>query len=203
MNIILIGPPGSGKGTQIKELKERMDFEVIATGEIARNLAKSDKNIEETLAKGELISDEILLDAIDKVLLNLDKEKNLIFDGFPRNLAQAEKLEKLMLDHNRTIDSVVYIVLDEQEVVKRLAIRKVCGKCGTPIFSGEKCPHCGGRAILRPDDNAQTVMNRMQVFLDKTTPLIEFYRNKSILKEVNGNQSIEDVAKDINEQLGL
>jgi adenylate kinase len=203
MNIILIGPPGSGKGTQIKELGKHLDFEVIATGVIARELAKKNKEIAKTLERGELISDEILLDQIDRILTNTPKEKSLVFDGFPRNLTQAEKLEQLMLEHSRTIDSVVYIVLDEQEVVKRLAIRKICAECGTPIFEGDKCPHCGGRAINRPDDNAQTVINRMQVFLDKTTPLIEFYKNKSILKEVNGNQSIEGVAGDIKEQLGL
>jgi adenylate kinase len=201
MNIILIGPPGSGKGTQIKEIKKYLDVEVISTGDITRDLAKQNEEIKKTLSRGELISDEVLLAEIDLKLKNIGKDKAIIFDGFPRSLTQAEKLEHLMLDHGLTVDKAIYIVLDEEEVVKRLSIRKVCEQCGQPIYEGEICSSCGGKATLRPDDSRETVINRMQVFLDKTMPLVSFYKNKSILKEINGKQSVEAVAADIKEAI--
>lgn len=201
--LVFLGPPGSGKGTEIKELEKHLDLEVVSTGDIARDLAKNDPKIQKLLEKGNLISDDSLFSAVDQKIDSVGEAKSIIFDGFPRNLVQAEKLDEILLHHNRHLDAAIYIYLDEEEVVRRLTIRKICGKCGQPFFDQEKCPKCGGEPIIRTDDNKSTIINRMQVFLERTLPLISFYESKNILIQINGKQSIEDVAEDIKERLGL
>ncbi len=163
-NLIFLGPPGSGKGTQIERLREKHQLAVVSSGDIVRNLAKENQDYREKMEKGELISDEILFHEISKRLETERTETGLIFDGFPRNVAQATKLDQILSEHNRSLSGVVYIELDEEEVVKRLSIRKVCGQCGQPLFDTEICPKCGGSPIIRRDDNEETIRNRMRVF---------------------------------------
>ncbi len=201
--IVFLGPPGSGKGTQISELKKLLDIEVLATGEIARELAAKDPEIQKTLDRGELLADDLVYAAINKKIAKVSEEKSIIFDGFPRNLTQAKKLDEMLIHHSRSLDATVYIYLDEEEVVKRLTIRKVCANCGRPLYSETICPDCGGRPTIRKDDNEATVINRMQVFLERTLPLVSYYQSRGILLEINGKQSIEDVASDIKKGLNL
>jgi adenylate kinase len=202
-NLLFFGPPGSGKGTQINILKEYFDLVVISTGDIARSLASNDKKIQETLDRGELLEDEVIFKAVDNKIGETGDDLSIIFDGFPRNLMQAKKLDEILLHHNRILDAAIYIYLDESEVVKRLTTRKVCSKCGQPLFNLERCPNCGGTSIIRSDDNEATIINRMQVFLERTLPLTTYYEKKNILLEINGKQSIEGVAKDIKKGLGV
>lgn len=200
-NMVIFGPPGSGKGTQISEMKKYLPLTVIASGDIARSLAKKDKAVAQKMHKGELIEDELIFGELEATIAKIDQDTSLIFDGFPRNLDQTELLNKLLFRINRRLDKAIYIYLDEEEVIKRLAIRKVCEQCGRPLFSESKCPDCGGKPTVRGDDNESTIIKRMQVFLDKTAPLIEYYGSKNILVEIDGKQSIEKVAEDIKEAL--
>jgi len=201
--IVFVGPPGSGKGTQISELRKYLDLEVLSTGDIARGLAEKDPEIQKIMDKGELISDDLIFSAIDEKIAAADKNKSIIFDGFPRNLTQAKKLDELLLHHGRSLDATVYVYLDEDEVVTRLTIRKVCEKCGRPLFDLPKCPDCGGLPTTRKDDNKSTIINRMQVFLERTLPIVSYYETRGKLKQINGKQSIESVASDIKESLSL
>ncbi len=203
-NILLVGPPGSGKGTQINELKKYLKFEVISSGDIVRSLAESDPFVKKTLESGELVKDDILIQEVDRRIELIDPEVGIIFDGFPRNLHQAKQLDEMLLhDHDRVLDAVIYIFLDEKEVIKRLTIRRVCEKCNRPLYGLTKCPDCGGKPIVRKDDNKATIINRMQVFLENTLPLVSYYQTREILLEINGEQSIKKVAHDIKEGLNL
>ena len=202
-NLVFFGPPGSGKGTQINKLAELISLNVISTGKIARDLAKNDIEVKKTLDRGELISDEVIFKEVKKAIEETDKETSIIFDGFPRNLIQAKKLDEILLHYSRILDAAIYIYLEEAEVVNRLTKRKVCSKCGQPFSSEEVCPNCGGKALKRDDDNEATIINRMQVFLERTLPLVTYYEKKNLLIQINGNQSVEDVAKDIKEGLNL
>jgi adenylate kinase len=203
-NIIVMGPPGSGKDTQIDALQDFLDSKVIAGGDIARKLGKSDPKLMNIIREGGLIDDQVVLDKVSEELDLLDPQKGIIFDGFPRTIPQAEKLNEVMMHHNRTLDSVVYIDLEEEEVVKRLSSRKICAICGHDLPpSAEKCPQDGGRGVRREDDEPATVIKRMQTYLEKTLPLIDYYKMKGILVEINGDQPIENVTEDIKEKMGL
>jgi adenylate kinase len=203
-NIIFFGPPGSGKDTQISELRKSFNFEFISGGDIARSLGEKNKKIKETVSEGGLIKDDLILEGADAMLKNIPAELGVVFDGFPRTIYQAEKLSEIMYRNGRTIDSAVYIALDEDKVVERLSKRKVCSMCSQNLPVGsEVCPKCGGRAITRPDDEPATVIKRVQTFLEKTLPLVSYYRDRGILVEVNGDQKVVDVARDIKAKLGL
>jgi adenylate kinase len=203
-NIILMGPPGSGKDTQIDQLKECFNAEIIGGGDIARRLSETNPEYARIVRSGGLLDDNLVLDEVSKVLDGVDGTRGVIFDGFPRTIQQAEKLNQVLAHHGRTLDNVVYIALDEEEVVNRLSKRKVCAICGKDIPpSQEKCLADGGRAVRRPDDEPATIINRMQTYLDRTVPLIDYYKMKGILAEVNGDQTIENVTKDIKEKLDL
>lgn len=202
-NIIFFGPPGSGKGTQIIILNDYFKLEVISTGDISRELAAKDKKIKSLIDRGELIGDEIIFKAIDQRIEKIDQDTSIICDGFPRNLVQAKRLDEILLHRGRILDAAIYIYLDESEVVKRLTNRIVCSKCGQPIYNLPKCSLCGGKPTVRKDDNEATIINRMQVFLERTLPLVTYYEKKNILVEINGKQSVEGVAKDIKKGLSL
>lgn len=203
-NIIIMGPPGSGKDTQIEELKKYFKFEMIAGGDVARSLAKKDQKISQMVNHGELIKDDLILAEVDEIIGNINAETGIVFDGFPRDLYQAQKLSQILLNHHRTLDAAVYINVPEEEVVRRLSSRIICSLCGINIPIGaNKCAKCGGRPVRRGDDEPAVVINRMQVFLDNSMPLVSYYKNQGILIEVNGEQSIKKVNQDISERLDL
>ncbi len=201
--IVVIGPPGSGKDTQIAELAKDYDLAVISGGDIARELAKKNKKIREIIDSGGLIDDEIILKGIDQLLQQIPADKMVVFDGVPRTMHQAEGINEVLAHNNRLLDAVIYIELEEERIVERLSSRRVCSLCGKNIPIGaEKCVKCGGRPIQREDDTPAAIMRRVQTFLERTLPLVNYYQNKGILTEVNGDQSIADVAADIKEKLG-
>jgi len=201
-NLIILGPPGSGKDTQIAKLAEYMSFQVISGGDIVRSLSKNNSTIRKTMEAGGLIDDAVMLAEVDKRLTSLDREIGLVFDGFPRDLHQAETLNEVLLHHDRALDTVIYLALEEGEIVDRLSRRKVCSICGHNMHAGStKCADCGGRPVRRPDDEPAVIIKRVQTFLENTLPLVGYYRNKGILLEINGNRSIADVAGDIKGRL--
>jgi len=202
-NIAIMGPPGSGKDTQIDELEKVDTYEIISAGNIARKLAEKDKKIQEIVYEGGLINDEVILNGVDSELGKIGSNKSVLFDGFPRTLHQAQKLDEILSHHNRFLDAVVYIALEEDEIVKRLSVRRVCSLCGKNIPKGaEKCVHCPGRPIQRHDDQPAVIINRVQTFLEKSLPLFDYYIAKGKLIEVNGNQTVTAIADDIKEKLG-
>lgn len=203
-NLIIMGPPGSGKDTQIEELRKCFDFAMIAGGDVARSLAKKNKKLAEIINEGGLINDDLVLAEVDEIISGISEDKGIVFDGFPRDLYQAEKLNQILFTHHRALDAVLYIAVSEEEVVKRLTSRRICALCGVNIPLGaEKCAKCGGRPISREDDKPAVIINRMQTFLDKTIPLVTYYKNMCIYKEVNGEQTIDKVSLDIRERLEL
>jgi adenylate kinase len=200
--VIVIGPPGSGKDTQIEELRKKFDFTMISGGDISREIGNKNSKLKERLERGEFLDDEIVMKEVEKELAVAPRDRGLVFDGIPRTLHQAEMLSEVLTHSERTLDAVIYIELEESEIVKRLTRRKVCSLCGKNLSVGaEKCS-CGGRAVTRPDDEPATIMKRVQTFLERTLPLVSYYRNKGILIEIDGDQKVSDVAHDIEERLG-
>jgi len=201
-NIIILGPPGSGKDTQIEEMAKYIDFELISAGDILRKAAEKNEKLHKIIDNGGLVDDAIVLAAMDKSLSTVAPDKGVVFDGFPRTLRQAESLGEILLHHGRNLDTVVYISLEEAAIVARLSRRQVCTLCGHNVHNGsEKCAICGGRAVRRHDDEPAIIINRVQTYLENTLPLVNYYRNKGIIIEINGEQSITAVASDIKNHL--
>lgn len=199
-NVVLLGGPGAGKGTQAEKLLEDRDMEHLATGDILRD--EVDKGTElgleakEYMDKGELVPDDLVVDMVEK---RLTRPKGYLFDGFPRTLTQAKELEEVI-----DLDLVAYIKIDESESVRRLSSRRVCAECGRiynklfkPPEKEGKCDECGGDLYQRDDDKPEVIRDRFETFLDETAPLIDFYRKKGLLAEIDGEQEPGEVYKEI------
>ncbi len=208
MNLILLGAPGAGKGTQAKMISEKYGIPQIATGDMLREaVAKGTelgKKAKEYMDRGELVPDEIVIGIVRERLQQPDCEKGFILDGFPRTLAQAEALDKMLEELGKKIDAVININVPEEEVVKRIAYRRTCRNCGAvyhliynPPKEDNKCDKCGGELYQRDDDKEETVRERFKVYREKTEPLIEYYKAKGILYEVDGTKDINSVFEEI------
>lgn len=204
MNIVFLGPPGAGKGTQAKILIDRYGIPQISTGDMLReHRAKGTplgKKAQEYMDKGQLVPDEIILGMVKERLSQSDCEKGFILDGFPRNVAQAEALDTLLSELNKKLDFALALIVPDELLVERLTGRRTCKSCGMmyhikykpPKVDG-KCDVCGGELYQRPDDNEETVRNRLKVYHESTAPLIDYYKNKGILREIDGSKSIEEI----------
>jgi adenylate kinase len=208
MNIVFLGPPGAGKGTQAKILIERYGIPQISTGDMLReHRAKGTelgKKAQEYMDKGQLVPDEIILGMVKERLSQPDCQKGFILDGFPRTVAQAEALDKLLSEMGKKLDFALALIVPDELLVERLTGRRTCKNCGMmyhikykpPKVEG-KCDVCGGELYQRPDDNEETVRNRLKVYHEQTAPLIEYYQNKGILREIDGSKSIEEITQQI------
>uniref|UniRef100_A0A7V5K1V6 Adenylate kinase n=1 Tax=Thermodesulfobacterium geofontis TaxID=1295609 RepID=A0A7V5K1V6_9BACT len=208
MNIIFLGPPGAGKGTQAKILIERYVIPQISTGDMLReHVAKGTElgvKAKEYMEKGQLVPDEIILGMVKERLSQEDAQKGFILDGFPRTVAQAEALDKILEEMGKKIEYVLALIVPDEELVTRLTGRRTCKNCGMmyhikckpPKVEG-KCDSCGGELYQRPDDNEETVRNRLKVYHNQTAPLIEYYRKKGVLFEVDGSKSIDEITKQL------
>jgi len=208
MNIIFLGPPGAGKGTQAKVLVEKYGIPQISTGDMLReHVAKGTElglKAKEYMEKGQLVPDEIILSMVKERLSQDDAQKGFILDGFPRTVAQAEALDKILEEMGKKIEYVLALIVPDEELVTRLTGRRTCKNCGMmyhikfkpPKVEG-KCDVCGGELYQRPDDNEETVRNRLKVYHEQTAPLIEYYRKKGVLFEVDGNKSIEEITQQL------
>ncbi len=214
MNLIFLGPPGAGKGTQAKKLVQLLGIPQISTGDILREKRKEDsplgRQIREIMASGKLVPDEIVIEIVKERLSQPDCEKGFILDGFPRTIPQAEALDKVLEEMGKKLDAVVYIEVPEEELIKRISGRRVCEKCGEEyhiIFKPPKvegvCDKCGGKLIQREDDKEEVVKKRIEVYNESTAPLIDYYEKKGLLKRINGVAPMEEVFESIKRALGI
>ena len=212
MNIILLGPPGGGKGTQAKKIVEKYGIPHIATGDILREaVAKGTelgKKAKEYMDRGELVPDEIVIGIVRERLKQPDCEKGFLLDGFPRTIKQAEALDEMLKELGKGIDAVIYIDVPEEEIVKRITYRRTCRNCGAvyhliyaPPKEDNKCDKCGGELYQRDDDKEEVVRQRFKVYMENTAPLIEYYEKKGLLYRVDGTKSIDEVFSQIDEIL--
>ena len=206
MNIILLGAPGAGKGTQATKLVDKYQIPHISTGDIFRYNIKNQTPIgviaKSYIDKGQLVPDEVTVEIVKQRLAQNDVEVGYLLDGFPRNIFQAQELDKFA-----EIDKVIDISVNLDKLLKRITGRRVCSKCGesyhVDTLNGvTTCSRCGAELIQRADDNEATVANRLAVYKDQTEPLIEYYKKAGKLVTVDGDKSIDEVFKSIVEILG-
>jgi adenylate kinase len=207
MNLILLGPPGAGKGTQAKQVAEKYKIAHISTGDIFRETAKSGselgKKLQEYMSSGKLVPDTLVIEIVMNRLKKDDCTKGFLLDGFPRTIEQSKALDEALAKNNNKIDRVISLDVNNEEIVKRLSSRRVCA-CGAsynlisqPPKKDEICDKCSAKLVLRADDNPQTVRKRLEVYDEQTKPLIEYYKNKKVLSSINGMNSVDTVFKDI------
>ncbi len=204
MNLILLGPPGCGKGTQAKRLIEKYGIPQISTGDLLRAAVKNGtelgKKAKEFMDAGKLVPDEVVIGMVKERLAESDCAKGFILDGFPRTVPQAEALDKTLEGMSKKIDKVVSIEVPDDEVVKRLGGRRTCKGCGAMYhleFQKPKkdgvCDKCGGELYQRDDDNEATIRNRLGVYHDQTSPLKDYYGKKGIVKDIPGVGDINGI----------
>lgn len=198
MIIVFLGPQGSGKGTQAVLLEKKFDLPIIEMGQLFRRVAQENSTrglkIKNKLMRGELISDKIAIDVLKTELEKMNLKKRFILDGFPRSLTQARFLEKF----DKKV--IIYLEITDSEVIKRLSRRRVCSSCNA-VFTNQKrftkCSICGGKLKRREDDKPEIIQKRLSLFKKLTEPVLDFYRSKNILLEINGQQKINKVFADI------
>lgn len=213
MNLILLGPPGAGKGTQARMLAESRGLVQLSTGDMLRAAVaagtQTGKLAKDVMEKGELVSDDIVIGIISERIDEPDCGHGFILDGFPRTVAQAEALDKILTQKNKTLDAVIEIRCDDERLVERIAGRFTCEKCGEgyhdtfrpPARTGI-CDKCGGNAFSRrKDDNEETVRSRLRAYHAQTVPLVGYYGACGKLKSVDGMLDITSVARQIEEAL--
>ncbi len=204
MYIILLGAPGAGKGTQAVMLAEKMKLVQVASGDLFRKALQQEtalgKKAKAYMEKGQLVPDEITIQMVLERLAEPDVKNGAILDGFPRNIQQAEALDKALAPQSRAIDKVVYIKVSEAELLKRLGGRWICRQCQAPYHEVDsppkvkgKCDRCGGELYQRADDKAETVKKRLEVYFKETSPLIEYFKKAGKLLEINGEGTTTEI----------
>jgi len=204
MRLILLGPPGAGKGTQAKMLKEKFQIPQISTGDILREAVKNNTELgvraKAFMDVGQLVPDDVVIGLIKRRILQVDCKAGFILDGFPRNIAQAEKLKETLIEMNLVVNNVIDLEVDAEEVIARLTGRSTCLDCGDmfhkfsrPPKTNGICDSCGGKLEQRPDDNKLTIQERLKVYEQSTAPLKEFYKELGNLKTVKAKGSVKEI----------
>ena len=208
MNIVLLGAPGAGKGTQAQKLVAEYGLAHISTGDLLRAAIKEGsklgKKAKGYMDEGKLVPDDLVIDLVKERLEADDAQKGFILDGFPRNTAQAVTLDSELAAMGRTLDAALLVSVEPAVIVERLSSRRTCRSCGYTAPAGvDTCPRCGGEMYQRDDDKPETIQHRLDVYATQTAPLIEYYKGHSILKEVDGDRPVDEVYADAKALLGL
>ena len=208
MNIVLLGAPGAGKGTQAQKLVEEFGFAHISTGDLLRAAIKEGsrlgKKAKGYMDEGKLVPDELVVDLVKERLEADDAQAGFILDGFPRNTAQAVTLDSELAAMGRTLDAALLVSVEPSVIVERLSSRRTCRSCGYTASAGvDTCPRCGGEMYQRDDDKPETIQHRLDVYESQTAPLVEYYKGSSILKEVDGDRPVDEVYADVKTLLAL
>jgi len=213
VNLVLMGLPGAGKGTQAEKIVSKYNIPHISTGDMFRAAIKEGTELglqaKSFMDQGALVPDEVTIGIVRERLSKPDCEKGFLLDGFPRTVAQAEALETMLADLNKQIDYVINIDVDQSILMERLTGRRICKDCGStyhlvfnPPAKEGVCDKCGGELYQRADDNADTVQNRLEVNIQQTKPLLDFYESKGYLRNINGQQEITTVFAEVDQLLG-
>lgn len=209
MNLILLGPPGAGKGTQAQHLQNKLGVPKLSTGDMLRAAVASGsplgKQVQDIMTRGQLVSDDIVIGLLRERIREADCKKGFVLDGFPRTVAQAEALDVMLAEENKTLDYVIELQVDDQKLVERIAGRFSCSSCGAGYHDSFKqprkqdvCDECGATEFSRrEDDKAETVAKRLEAYHAQTAPLLPYYRQKGVLFTVDGMADIGDVTSQI------
>ncbi|MBS5147012.1 MAG: adenylate kinase [Collinsella intestinalis] len=208
MNIVLLGAPGAGKGTQAQRLVADYGVAHISTGDLLRAAVKAQSELGVAAKKymdaGELVPDQLVIDLVKERLAADDAQKGFILDGFPRNTTQAVTLDTELAAMGRELDGALLVDVPAEVIIDRLSSRRTCRDCGyTAGPDTTVCPSCSGEMYQRDDDKPETIKNRLDVYEKNTSPLVEYYRGQGILKVVDGNRDIDLVYTDVKAELGL
>lgn len=210
MNLVLMGPPGAGKGTQGEILSKRLGIDTISTGVMLRTAIKEQTEVgklaEKYINDGKLVPDDVIVSIVKERLQKPDCAKGFILDGFPRTTAQAEALT----NSGVKIDKVLSLEVDDAKIIERLSSRRECSKCGAPynVISNKPekegiCDKCGGELIQRADDNPDTIKNRLNVYHEQTEPIKSYYEKMGLLVTAEGEERLEDTTNNVAKALGL
>lgn len=206
MILVFLGAPGSGKGTQAKILSEKKNFFHISTGDLFREeIAKQSelgKKVKDIISQGKLVSDDIVINVIENKIKTLDK--NIIFDGFPRTIEQAEALDNMLEKYNKSVDMVLFFEIDEKKIIERISARRSCPKCGK-VYNlisqkpkvDNKCDVCNTELIQRDDDKKEVIARRLEVYKEQTSPLISYYRTQNIFNVLNADKTPEEIYSEL------
>ncbi len=208
MRLILLGPPGAGKGTQAKEIQQRYNIPHISTGDIFRENLKNGTALglkaKSYMEAGELVPDSLVVEIVADRLAKADCAKGFLLDGFPRTVFQAEALDKVMAEMNQSLDAVINIVADSSVLIERVVGRRICKSCGetfhvkfNPPKQTDVCDGCAGELYQRADDTEETITNRIKVYEEQTAPLINYYQKRDLIVEIDGLAPIDDVYQNI------
>lgn len=212
MRLVLLGAPGSGKGTQARRLVVDFGIPQVSTGDLLRDAVASGSGLgaraQAAMAAGELVSDEIVLGIIRERLSQADAGHGFILDGYPRNTSQAEALSKLLMEIGKPLDAAVLLAVDFDLLFRRLTGRRTCDKCGhvyniytSPPATDLLCDKCGGKLVRRADDKEDTIRTRLEVYQTQTSPVADFYREQDLLLEIDASGDIDDVYKNLRSAL--
>lgn len=204
MNIIFLGPPGAGKGTQAQIVCQRLGIPQVSTGDMLRAAIAAGTEMglkaKEYMDQGQLVPDEVVIGIVKDRLADADCQKGYILDGFPRTVVQAEKFEEI----GGRVDAVINLVISDEEIMERMTGRRVCEKCGTPYHIHNNppaeagiCDKCGGALVTRKDDAPETVAKRLKVYHEQTEPLVDFYRAHGVLTSLDAAQEMDRVTEEI------
>jgi adenylate kinase len=211
LRIVLFGPPGSGKGTQASLLRERYGLAHISTGDILREAVANKTEVglkaKSYMDKGELVPDDVVI-AIAKDKLESVGDQGFVFDGFPRTIAQAQAFDRALAELQKPLDAVVNLRVEDEELVRRLSGRRVCPSCGEPYHTDSKppaadgvCDKCGAELLHREDDRPEAIRNRLAVYANQTEPVLAYYENQGILKNIEAVGGIDQILERIAEAL--
>ena len=213
MNVIIFGPPGAGKGTQAQKIVIKFNLHQVSTGDLLRNEIKRNtiigKKIEKIISYGDFVSDEIIQELLKNVITEPSNRNRIIFDGYPRNLSQAESLELLLNSDNQSIHSVLFLNVTRDNIEKRILGRVVCDKCNKTLnkfLDKEELEkhECGSKFLKkRKDDNKNIIITRYEEYLKNTKPVLDFYSDRSYFHEIDGNQKIQVITNKINQILNV